>query len=175
MLMGRRLRTRLPTLPNQLKPKVPEHEEVKLKDTKSKNRQAGYYNRRHGVRELAELKPGDDVLIWDSVTRMWKIPGRVWKQLGPRTYAVKLASGRKLRRNRHQIQYRKQREDLEDDWNMQDDVEYNASTDDGIESIEGDSVETPGESLEIAETPGQVVTRSGRAIQLPAWRQDCVT
>ena len=106
LLMGRKIRTRLPMLPSKLVPEVVSPGEIARKDQASKDKQASYYNRRNGVRSLETLEAGDNVLIWDIESRTWSIPGILVRQLGARSYLVQLASGRKLRRNRLQIQRR---------------------------------------------------------------------
>lgn len=58
------------------------------------------------MRFLEILQAGDNVAIWDIESRTWSIPGKLVRQLGARSYLVQLASGRKLRRNRLQIQRR---------------------------------------------------------------------
>ena len=66
LLMGRKLRTTLPTLGSNLVPKWPSRRDVRVKDAAEKQKQAHYYNQRHGVRNLPELKPGDTVLTGQS-------------------------------------------------------------------------------------------------------------
>jgi transposase InsO family protein len=106
LLMGRKIRTRLPVLPSKLVPEVMSPGEIARKDQVSRHNQASYYNRRNGVRSLETLQAGDNVAIWDIESRTWSIPGKLVRQLGARSYLVQLASGRKLRRNRLQIQRR---------------------------------------------------------------------
>ena len=51
MLMGRKIRTTLPSLEKNLIPKWPDRNLVRRRDEEAKQRQAFYFNRRHGVKE----------------------------------------------------------------------------------------------------------------------------
>lgn len=63
MLMGRRLRSRLPARTSQLEPALVDTERAKEADAANKLKQASYYNRHNGVRTSQSLKPGDKVLV----------------------------------------------------------------------------------------------------------------
>ena len=62
LLMGRRIRTTLPMLSNNLEPAWPDLEKVWECDNKAKESYSYRYNRRHGTRPLSELHPGDNVM-----------------------------------------------------------------------------------------------------------------
>ena len=104
--MGRRLRSRLPILPDALVPEIPDTSLFRQEDEKSKTSEARYYNRRNGTKQLSELSSGDRLLVWDLDTRTWRIPATLIQRLSARSYLVELDSGRTLRRNRHQLQAR---------------------------------------------------------------------
>jgi len=65
LLMGRKLRTTVPTIQEQLIPRVPDSTLVRKRDKQQKQRQERTFNMRHGARELPELVPGDNVWVPD--------------------------------------------------------------------------------------------------------------
>lgn len=183
LLMGRRLHTRLPEMKRDMNSEQILRPTVQAADQKSKQKQAFYYDRRHGTKVLARLPPGMPVLVWDLVTRT---PGTVLQQLGARSYSIKLSSGRILRRNRYQIQPRpteKKGQQEEDQFDQEDDSVYSfdqgdmaeaeliANVQDGMraEARRAEEVGNDGD----AHAPG-TVTRSGREVRQPAWRKDYV-
>ena len=66
MLMGRRLRTTLPSTKEMMKPSVPDPGTVKLKDEAKKEPQARDFNKHHGANELPPLEKGDKVWLTDQ-------------------------------------------------------------------------------------------------------------
>ena len=105
LLMGRRLCSTLPSLSSLLQPKV-DPDQVQRRDTESKSKQASYFDGRHEVRDLKELQPGDQVLVWDMQSKDWRIPAILHKKVTQRSYQVKLRNGVILRRNHHQLKFR---------------------------------------------------------------------
>ena len=103
LLMGRRLRTRLPALSSHLGPTLVDADRLKEVDSFNKLKQADDYNRRQGVKALDALEPGDSVLVCNLQTRTWRIPGTIARRLSGRSYLVRLRSGQRYRRNRFQI------------------------------------------------------------------------
>ena len=69
LLMGRKLRTTLPTAKSEMKPKLPDWSAFKLKDESIKERQTRNFDSRHGVRELPPLVEGSQVWITDQETK----------------------------------------------------------------------------------------------------------
>ncbi|XP_037501558.1 uncharacterized protein K02A2.6-like [Rhipicephalus sanguineus] len=65
LLMGRQLRTTLPTLPFQLTPKLPNHEEFRRKDKEEKRKQTQSYNIRHKASDRSEMTAGSS--LWVTV------------------------------------------------------------------------------------------------------------
>ena len=67
LLMGRRLRTQLPTHPENLYPKVQvkERQTVEMKERSYRSNQQLNFNKRHRARELPTLHPGDHVWVRD--------------------------------------------------------------------------------------------------------------
>ena len=97
LLMGRVLRTTVPTTIAQRKPHIPDLTLVRTKDKKMKQRQKKDFNSHHGARELPPLQPGDHV---------W-IPGReseaeVEEEVAPQLYQVVTGEGT-FRRNRRDL------------------------------------------------------------------------
>ena len=85
LLMGRRLRTSLPSSPNYLLPATVAPSQVQRNEADSKENQAINYNRQHGVRQLRKLLVGDHVLIWDGKSKLWKTPAIVRRKLYDRS------------------------------------------------------------------------------------------
>jgi len=77
LMMGREIRTLLPTLESNLKPVLPSHEAVTRKDENSKSAYCHYFDRRHGVRTLPDLQPEDSVRVKLDQQKGWKTPGKV--------------------------------------------------------------------------------------------------
>ena len=63
LLMGRRLRTNLPLLPEQLKPKWPSLKEFRIQDDRKKNNGKINYDMRHQTHSLCQI-PDDTAVIW---------------------------------------------------------------------------------------------------------------
>ena len=74
-LMGRQIRTKLPMLPENLKPKVSQDKKIRGHDQKMKHTYKDNYDRRHGVVSLSPLKPGDSVLTKADDEKRWKEKG----------------------------------------------------------------------------------------------------
>ena len=100
LLMGRRLKTQVPTLPHMLLPRVqqPDLKTVREKEEKYRSDQMMTYNRRHDSRELPELQPGDSVWIRDQ-SRYGKVTQKAQQ---PRSYHVQTEHGT-VRRNRRAL------------------------------------------------------------------------
>ena len=97
LLMGRRLRTQLPTHPDNLYPnvQVKERQTVEMKERSYRSNQQLNFNKRHRARELPTLHPGDHVWARDQ-DRHGFILGKTEQ---PRSYLVSTNKGT-LRRNR---------------------------------------------------------------------------
>lgn len=100
LLMGRKLKTQVPTLPHTLLPNVQREdlELVREKEEKYRSSQMLNYDRRHASRDLPELQPGDSVWIRD-MSRYGKVTKRAQQ---PRSYHVQTEHGT-LRRNRRAL------------------------------------------------------------------------
>ena len=64
--MGRKLRTTLPILPNQLEPSTPDYSLLQKRESDVRTKQQQYFNSRHRSRQLVELYPGDSVYVNDG-------------------------------------------------------------------------------------------------------------
>ncbi|KMQ89584.1 retrovirus-related pol polyprotein from transposon opus [Lasius niger] len=95
LLMGRRIRTKVPIVSSKLLPKIPDQATLRSWETAHKRRQKQNFDRRHGVRKLPELHPGEEVWITD-LRRYGKIIARA---KAPRSYLVETEK-RTVRRNR---------------------------------------------------------------------------
>lgn len=101
LLMGRRLQTRLPALPQRLAPVQPSHERFRAQDSRNKVRQARDFNRRHNARSLNPLKPGDSVWVTDASCQ-----ARVLSPAQrPRSYVVETPKGILQRNRRHLVPF----------------------------------------------------------------------
>ena len=63
LIMGRQIRTTIPTLSRNLLPAWPDSSTVREADKKMKGRYSNAYNRKHGVRPLSGLKSGQTVRV----------------------------------------------------------------------------------------------------------------
>lgn len=98
LLMGRRLRTTVPTLPSQLDPVLPDGKAFASGDREKRRSDTENYNRCHRGKFLSALSPGERVWVTDR-----KTPGTVLqKHATPGSYLVDLPQG-VVRRNRHHL------------------------------------------------------------------------
>ncbi|KAJ0012151.1 hypothetical protein NQD34_013126 [Periophthalmus magnuspinnatus] len=94
LLMGRRLRTTLPTLPSQLEPTLRTAQPAE-KEREKRRMDMANFNKRHRAKPLSSLSPGEQVWVTDA-----KTPGTVIENHStPRSYTVELPQGT-VRRNR---------------------------------------------------------------------------
>ena len=106
LLQGRRMATTLPMMTSQLMPNRPNHDMVRQRDESAKEKQAFYFDRRHGVKEMSKLQPGDTVRLKAPGEKQWGKPSVVVKPYEgneARSYVVDTGNG-EYRRNRRHIQ-----------------------------------------------------------------------
>ena len=106
LLQGRRMATTLPMMTSQLMPNRPNHDMVRQRDESAKEKQAFYFDRRHGVKEMSKLQPGDTVRLKAPLEKQWGKPSVVVKPYEgneARSYVVDTGNG-EYRRNRRHIQ-----------------------------------------------------------------------
>lgn len=106
LLMGRKIKTTLPTLEKNLLPRWPNLEAVRSKDAQEKEKQLFYFNLRHGAKPLPSLRPGDPVLVKLDHQHAWGTPAVIiGDSATPRSYVIETEQGATLRRNRRHLQH----------------------------------------------------------------------
>ena len=98
LLMGRKLRTTVPTIRQQVIPNIPDSAVVRKRDKQQNLRQERGFNSRHGARDLPELDPGDTVWVPDRTSEAVVRGGT-----NPRSYDVETNEGTTYRRNRRDV------------------------------------------------------------------------
>uniref|UniRef100_A0A3Q2QUM5 Gypsy retrotransposon integrase-like protein 1 n=1 Tax=Fundulus heteroclitus TaxID=8078 RepID=A0A3Q2QUM5_FUNHE len=105
LLLGRKIRTTLPTLDKVLQPKWPNRQHIRAKDAVEKWKQAFHYNKRHGVRPLTPLQPGNPVLARLDNQKTWSTPAEVvGESTTERSYVIATEQGALYRRDRRHLQ-----------------------------------------------------------------------
>ena len=100
LIMGRLIRTTLPTLTKVLEPKLPNQTAIKRADIKAKRGYKESFDKRNGARELPKLQPGDRVRAKLDNEKQWTTEAKVVREdQSPRSYIID-TGGRRLRRNR---------------------------------------------------------------------------
>ena len=99
LLMSRKLRTTVPMVREQRKPKVIEETFFREKDNSLKERQRDNFDSRHSAKELPPLRLGDRVWLPDRET-----PGQVMEEVAPRSLIVETPDGTYRRNRKHLIQ-----------------------------------------------------------------------
>lgn len=103
LMLGRQIRSTLPTLEANLQPAWPDFQKVRQQDDLAKLRYSHAYDSRYKARPLPELQPGTRVLVKLDNERGWtKSASVVRKHHTPRSYIVQTENG-ELRRNRHHL------------------------------------------------------------------------
>ena len=75
--MGRKLKTRIPTLPQNLRPQQPEHNAIHQADKAAKAQYKAQYDRRHRARQLPALQPQQSLMVKLDSDKHWSQPGTV--------------------------------------------------------------------------------------------------
>ena len=103
LFMGRQLRTTLPTLSTNLRPKWPDESLLRQRDATYKQNMAYYHDRCYGCKSEAKFNEGDTVRIKTDNEAEW-IPLTVKNKTSyPRSYMLQTSDGRTLRRNSKHI------------------------------------------------------------------------
>ena len=97
LLMGRVLRSTVPTTRAQRDPKIPDLSEVRARDKWNKARQKRNHDTHRGARELPQLQPGDQVWVPQRQSE-----GEVQREVAPQSYTVE-SEGDTFRRNRRDL------------------------------------------------------------------------
>lgn len=103
LLLGRQIKTTVPTIDKVLLPKWPDFLKVRKADAKAKETYRRTYNRCYGARPLPPLNQGESVVVKLNGEKELKTAGTV-KQLHttPRSYLIQTDCGT-LRRNRQHL------------------------------------------------------------------------
>ena len=99
LLMSRKLRTTVPIVREQRKPKVVEVTVFTEKDNSLKEHQRDNFDSHHRAKELPPLSLGDWVWVPGQET-----PGQVLKEVAPRSLIVETPDGTYRRNQKHLIQ-----------------------------------------------------------------------
>ena len=97
LLMGRKLCSTIPMLPEMYKPSLPPHSEILQKEQLYRSKQQKNFNNRHRARQLKALQTGDQVWIPE-----FQQQATVLREVAPRSYLVQTPRGR-MRRNRQHL------------------------------------------------------------------------
>ncbi|KAJ8352691.1 hypothetical protein SKAU_G00241670 [Synaphobranchus kaupii] len=105
LMMGRSLRTTLPTLKENLRPAWPDLEKVKEYEKQAKQSYEKYYNRRYSAKLLLPLSCGDQVRLKIDGEKTWKTTAVVQQEeAAPRSFTLQTDRGNTPRRNRRCVQ-----------------------------------------------------------------------
>lgn len=178
LLMGRKLRTRVPTIPQQHVPKVPDVKNFKKIDAQVKGKQKKNFDKRHRAKELPTLKKGQPVWVKKPKTR----EAEVVQSSTPRSVIVRTDKGLQ-RRNRSHLSHRSsQHQDARnsppkvtsllpdvppndiidaDEPPDEDDVWFDAP------SVPGTSLQSGPQPSPTPRSPTSTYTKSGRKIHAP--------
>ena len=105
LMMGRSLRTTLPTLKENLRPAWPDLEKVREYDRQAKQSYEKFYNRRFSTKPLPPLSCGDQVRLKIDGEKTWKTTAVVQhEEAAPRSFTLQTDRGDTPRRNRRCIQ-----------------------------------------------------------------------
>ena len=98
LLMGRKIRTTLPTISQTLQPKLPNKRTLQSEEDDMRNKKKANYNCRHRARNFEPLHilPGETVWLPDSESS-----GTVVEESSPRSYTVQTPNGQFRRNCRH--------------------------------------------------------------------------
>ena len=164
LLMGRRLRTRLPVIPSTLLPGVTGRDlhNAKAREAVQRANQQQQFNSRHRGKELIPLQPGDNVCVRDQ-DRYGTVVERAPQ---PRSYLVQTPKGM-IRRNRSALVTTETRQQIQ-----RDDPSPTSTTPNEAE----DPPTTPSQSTTppssprpaTAQSPGVTRSRSGRVVNPPS-------
>ena len=100
LLMGRKLRTTVPVIPEQLIPKHIDHSQLHMKESQQREKQRKHFNKRHRAVISKPLKQGDRVWLPEMEKR-----ATVVKQKGIRSYLVRMDDGSVYQRNRKHLNW----------------------------------------------------------------------
>ena len=98
LIMGRKIRTRVPTLPTNLAPVKVDGKIIQSREKLYRSKYKRNYDRHAGARNLPKLKAGEKVVLPDGGE------GEVAREhFSPRSYVINKDDGGQVRRNRRQL------------------------------------------------------------------------
>ncbi|XP_063046009.1 uncharacterized protein K02A2.6-like [Engraulis encrasicolus] len=165
VLMGRVLRSTLPTSTAVLQPAVPHGFHSRLKDLQA--RQVHYYN--HNTKTLPEFAPGTTVHM--STRRGWEPATVLHKREEPRAYNVQTPSGVTFRRNRRHLRRIHPSLHREDDDDLPEQP-IASQREDSTSQAQRDQRTPACEPSSPTPAAPTYSTRSGRLVKIPARFKD---
>ena len=184
-VMGREIRTLLPTLESSLRQVLPSQQAVATKDEETKTNYRRHFDKRHNVRHLPELQPGDSVHVKLDQQKVWKTPGKIIARSPvPRSYIIQTPN-RVVRRNRRHLRTVNSPRRVHDGQELNVNIEPRAKRpvtgSQNPEPAELPQIETPGKVTSAvptcaSEKPSllqtEVRTSSGRIVRKPSRFKD---
>lgn len=165
LLMSRLLRTRLPILNNNLRPKVVDSFEHNRKLEKYQQKMCDYYNK--NAKLCPDFDPGQPVLFKKDPHGHWET-GQILQKLDfPRSYIVQDPEGTQYRRNKKHILEDKASHNLEHvRYPFEEGENHNENNVQAGNCLDGNNEEALPETIDFSEdVEGIVKTRSGRVVK----------
>ncbi|UYV77098.1 K02A2.6-like [Cordylochernes scorpioides] len=157
LCMNRKLRTTVPISPVQLQSRIPDLENLEMREKDQRHKKKTHFDIHHRARELPHLDEGTRVWVKDL-----RVPGVVLEDAGsPRSYIVNSPKGI-LRRNRFHLLPNPQGEKID----MEDEEMESPEMSQCFTST-GDNTTCDREPRTFQRSPEPVKTRSGRVIKPP--------
>ncbi|UYV70824.1 K02A2.6-like [Cordylochernes scorpioides] len=152
LCMNRKLRTTVPTSPVQLQSRIPDLENLEMREKDQRHKKKTHFDIHHRARELPHLNKGTRVWVKDL-----RVPGVVLEDAGsPRSYIVNSPKGI-LRRNRFHLLPNPQGEKI-----VMEDEEMESPEMSQCFTSTGDNTTCDSEPRIFQRSPEPVKTRSGR-------------
>ena len=170
LLQGRKMKTKIPVMPDQLQPKLPDSTQLKEKHHQAKRHQKKYHDLHKGARKLSKLHPGDTVRIRTGDEKIWGEPATVVKKIGPRSYLIDTGNGI-YRRNRRHLQVIPSSDTLRIPVNVsrpeekEEEPQRNEAAEE--EPQREEVAEEPEPQVEVVDPPVQNLRRSQRERRMP--------
>ncbi|UYV83522.1 K02A2.6-like [Cordylochernes scorpioides] len=157
LCMNRKLRTTVPTSPVQLQSRIPDLENLEMREKNQRHKKKTHFDIHHRAREFPHLDEGTRVWVKDL-----GVPGMVLEDAGsPRSYIVNSPKGI-LRRNRFHLLPNPQGEKID-----MEDEEMESPEMSPCFTSTGDNTTCDSEPRTFQRSPEPVKTRSGRVINPP--------
>lgn len=169
MLMGRKIRTVLPTLTSNLTPDWARRDDIRLKDARYKERAKENYDRHNSTQPLSVLNRGDLVRVKTDSDKSWALTGTIKDgDVDRRSYIVQTPKG-SYRRNRRHLQVTKN-----DDQSVESSADIIDFSVKPVVPTDGDVKSSVVTVVPSDDVKQPVVTRSGRVVK-PKTFEDYIT